>query len=134
MTHGKPIIGLCTSYEKDENNDRIFLNRAYLDAVRHFGGMPLVIPADAGEEEQAFLLAQCDGLLLTGGDDIDPGLYGEEILNSTVVPAPLRDVGEPRLLKMATEKQLPMLGICRGILHPVQPIALVTVISAFVPM
>ena len=114
MLNGKPIIGLCSSYEKDENNDRIFLNHAYLDAIRHFGGMPLVIPAEATEEERAYLLSQCDGLLLTGGDDIDPGLYGEEILNSTVVPAPVRDVGEPRLLAMATQRQMPMLGICRG--------------------
>ena len=114
MVNGKPLIGLCTSYEKDENNDRIFLNRDYLQAIRHFGGMPLVIPAEAGEEEQAFLLEQCDGLVLTGGDDIDPALYGEEILNATVVPAPLRDVGEPRLCRMAEQRNLPVLGICRG--------------------
>lgn len=114
MVNRKPVIGLCSSYEKDEKNDRIFLNHAYLEAIRHFGGMPLVIPAEAGEEEQAFLLSKCDGLLLTGGNDIDPALYGEEILNSTVVPAPERDVGEPRLLRMAEEKNLPILGICRG--------------------
>lgn len=114
MVNGKPVIGLCSSYEKDENNDRIFLNHDYLNAIRHFGGMPLVIPAEAVEEEQKFLLSQCDGLLLTGGDDIDPALYGEEILNNTVVPAPVRDVGEPRLLRMAMERKLPILGICRG--------------------
>ncbi len=114
MVNGKPVIGLCSSYEKDENNDRIFINHEYLEAIRHFGGMPLVIPAEAGESEQAFLLAGCDGLVLTGGDDIDPALYGEEILNSTVVPAPVRDVGEPRLLRMALEREMPMLGICRG--------------------
>ena len=114
MVNGKPVIGLCSSYEKDENNDRIFLNHEYLEAIRHFGGMPLVIPAEAGEAEQAFLLSQCDGLVLTGGDDIDPTLYGEQILNDTVKPAPERDVGEPRLLQMATARELPILGICRG--------------------
>lgn len=114
MIHEKPIIGLCSSYEKDENNDRVFLNHAYLEAIRHFGGMPMVIPAEAGEQEQAFLLSQCDGLVLTGGDDIDPTLYGEQILNDTVKPAPERDVREPRLLRMAEEKDLPILGICRG--------------------
>ena len=114
MVNGKPVIGMCSSYEKDENNDRIFLNHAYLDAIRHFGGMPLVIPAEAGEEEQAFLVAQCDGLLLTGGDDIDPTLYGEEILNDTVHTAPERDAGEPRLCRMAMAQNLPILGICRG--------------------
>ena len=115
MVNGKPVIGLCSSYEKNEENDRIFLNHAYLNAIRHFGGMPLVIPAEAGEDEQRYLLAQCDGLLLTGGDDIDPGLYGETILNDTVVTAPIRDAGEPRLCRMAEERQIPILGICRGI-------------------
>lgn len=114
MVNGKPVIGLCSSYEKDENNDRIFLNRDYLQAIRHFGGMPLVIPAEAGEEEQRYLMDQCDGLVLIGGDDIDPKLYGEEILNDTVVPAPERDAGEPRLCRMALQRDLPILGICRG--------------------
>lgn len=114
MVKDKPVIGLCSSYEKDENNDRIFLNHEYLKAIRHFGGMPIVIPAEAGEEEQAFLLSQCAGLVLTGGDDLDPILYGETLLNDTVKPAPERDMGEPRLLKMATERNLPILGICRG--------------------
>lgn len=115
MKDRKPIIGLCSSYEKDENHDRIFLNHEYLEAIRYFGGMPLVIPAEAGEEEQAFLLSQCDGLILTGGDDIDPALYGEQILNDTVKIAPVRDAGEARLCRMATERDLPILGICRGL-------------------
>lgn len=115
MVNGKPVIGLCSSYEKNEENDRIFLNHDYLQAIRHFGGMPLVIPAEAEEAEQRYLLSQCDGLLLTGGDDIDPALYGETILNETVVTAPVRDAGEPRLLRMAEEMELPILGICRGI-------------------
>lgn len=114
MQSGKPLIGLCSSYEKAGENDRIFLNKEYLDAIRHFGGMPVVIPAEAPQEEQAFLLQLCDGLVLTGGDDIDPKLYGEEILNDTVKPARERDMGEPRLIAMAMERKLPILGICRG--------------------
>ena len=115
MKNGKPVIGLCSSYEKNEKEDRIFLNHAYLEAIRHFGGIPLVIPAEAGEEEQAFLLSQCQGLLLTGGDDIDPALYGETILNETVQPAPERDSGELRLCAMAMARNMPLLGICRGL-------------------
>lgn len=114
MRENKPVIGLCTSYEKNEKEDRIFINHAYLEAVRHFGGIPMVIPAEAGEEEQACLLAQCDGLILTGGDDIDPALYGETIINDTVFPAPERDLREPRLIAMAMARNLPILGICRG--------------------
>lgn len=115
MEKQKPIIALCSSYEKEGVNDRVFLNRSYLEAVRHFGGIPLVIPAEAELEEQAFLLSQCDGLVLTGGDDIDPSLYGEAKLNDTVCPAPERDLREPRLCAMAMERQMPILGICRGL-------------------
>ena len=61
MVNGKPVIGLCSSYEKNEENDRIFLNHAYLDAIRHFGGMPLVIPAEAEEAEQKFQEAGASG-------------------------------------------------------------------------
>lgn len=114
MHNTKPVIGLCSSYGNLENDDRVFLNRDYLDAIRQFGGIPVVIPAEAGEEEQKYLMDLCDGLLLTGGNDIDPALYGEAILNDTVVPAPERDVGEPRLCDLAMQRGLPILGICRG--------------------
>lgn len=111
----KPIIGLCTSYEKTDKEDRIFINHAYLEAVRHFGGIPLVIPGEAQEDEQAVLLSMCQGLVMTGGDDIDPALYGETVINDTVFPAPERDLREPRLCAMAMARQIPILGICRGL-------------------
>lgn len=114
MHNEKPVIGLCSSYGNLENDDRIFLNSNYLDAIREFGGIPVVIPAEAGEEEQKYLLGLCDGLLLTGGNDIDPTLYGEETLNDTVVTAPERDQSEPRLCGLAMQRDLPVLGICRG--------------------
>lgn len=111
----KPIIGLTSSYEKDENNDRIFVGRSYLDAIRHFGGIPAVLPAEAGDEELEYLVSLCDGLVLIGGDDIDPALYGEEKLNDSIVPAPERDRSEAKVCALAVEKDIPMLGICRGI-------------------
>lgn len=114
MHNTKPVIGLCSSYGKLENNDRVFLNCNYLDAIRQFGGIPVVIPAEAGEEEQKYLMDLCDGLLLTGGNDIDPALYGEAILNDTVVTAPERDMSEPRLCDLAMQRGVPILGICRG--------------------
>lgn len=114
MHNTKPVIGLCSSYGKGEKDDRIFLSCDYLETIRSFGGIPVVIPAEAGEEEQKYLMDLCDGLLLTGGNDIDPALYGEAILNDTVVTAPERDLGEPRLCELAMQRGLPILGICRG--------------------
>lgn len=115
MRNGKPVIGLTCSYEKDEKNHRIFLNHSYLDAVRHFGGIPVVLPSEGSEEELEYLVSLCDGVLLTGGMDIDPGLFGEEKLNDTVETTPDRDASETLICRLAAERHLPMLGICRGI-------------------
>ena len=114
MYNGKPVIGLTSSFEAIPEADKIFLPHAYFDAVRHFGGIPMMIPVHATEEEQLFLLNQCDGLILTGGNDIAPKHYGESIWNDTVEPAPERDAAEWKICGMALERNIPILGICRG--------------------
>lgn len=114
MHSGKPVIALTSSFEKKEETQRVFLLCNYLDAIRHFGGIPLLIPTNASETEMEFLLEQCDGVLLTGGNDIDPVRYGEPIWNDSVEPAPERDETELRLLAMIEQRKLPLLCICRG--------------------
>jgi putative glutamine amidotransferase len=115
MDRKKPVIGLTSSFMIHEDTEKIFLPHSYFEAIRHFGGIPLLIPVLASDDELQFLLDRCDGLLLTGGDDIDPGLFGEEKLNDTVVIAPERDAQEGRVIDMALERNLPIFGICRGI-------------------
>ena len=115
MYNGKPVIGLSCSYEKDENNHRIFLNHSYLNAIRSFGGIPVVLPSEGNEDELSYLAMQCDGLLFTGGMDIEPALFGEEKWNDTVSTTPDRDRSESLLFRLAQERQLPILGICRGL-------------------
>ena len=115
MKHTKPVIGLTSSYEKNETADRIFLNHSYLDVIRHFGGIPLVLPVEGTEEELETLINLCDGVVLTGGADAAPALYGEEILNDTVSVTPERDQGEIKICELAVKRNLPLLGICRGI-------------------
>ncbi len=115
MQQHKPIIGLSSSYEKDERVDRISLNHSYLDAIRHFGGVPLVLPVDGDAADLEALVALCDGVLLTGGCDVDPVRYGETVWNDTLFLSPERDAGEWRICDCAAARQLPMLGICRGI-------------------
>lgn len=114
MYQNKPVIGLTGSFDTDSETPRHFLNESYFHAIRHFGGIPLLIPVLAEPEELNFLVNQCDGLLLTGGDDIDPKLFGEELLNDSVVIAAERDRGEYALLDLAVKRELPVLGICRG--------------------
>ena len=115
MYHGKPVIGLSCSYEKDDANHRIFLNHSYLDAIRCSGGIPVVLPSEGNEDELTYLASQCDGILFTGGMDIEPALYGEEKWNDTVATTPDRDRSEKLLFQLADQRQLPILGICRGL-------------------
>ena len=51
MYNGKPVIGLTCSYDKDETTHRIFLNHSYLDTIRHFGGVPVVLPSEGSDDE-----------------------------------------------------------------------------------
>lgn len=115
MKNDKPIIGLTSSYLKNEEEEKIFSPCAYLNAIRHFGGIPLLLPAEAEDEELETLIGSCDGILLSGGNDIDPALYGEELWNDTFSPAPERDKSEAMVCRLAMERNLPILGICRGI-------------------
>ena len=115
MFNGKPVIGLSCSYEKDETKYRIFINHSYLDTIRHFGGVPVILPSEGSDDELEYLVSQCDGIVLTGGMDVEPQLFGEEKLNDTVGTTPERDLREQLICRLATERQLPILGICRGI-------------------
>ena len=115
MKQKKPVIGLTSSFMVHQESEKVFLPHSYFEAVRHFGGIPLLIPVLAEPEELEFLLDRCDGLILTGGDDLDPALYGETVLNDTVVIAPERDRQEAVVIDMAMARNLPILGICRGI-------------------
>lgn len=114
MKNGRPIIGVTTGVEQTEKTEFVFVQTSYLQTIRHFGGIPMPLPVEGGEEDLGALLDLCDGVLLTGGKDLDPALYGEAILNDTVVPDPVRDAGDLRICGLAAERGLPMLGICRG--------------------
>ncbi len=115
MIMGKPLI--CISNDsnqkingKDEENRQLRLPAAYCDAVAAAGGIPIV-----GGERCAKELAQlCDGLLLSGGADVDPALYGEELLNDTVKCDPLRTRFEVELMNAFMALGKPVFGICRG--------------------
>lgn len=110
-----PIIGLTSSFGRNGSNDQVQINQTYLDYIRKHGGIPVILPADAQKEELEFLVGLCDGILLTGGVDLDPALYGEEKLNDSVEITPIRDKSEYIVCELAAAKKLPMLGICRGV-------------------
>ena len=114
-----PLIGITPALSTDTlphgTFERHVLNRAYVDAVVAAGGFPLLLPAQ-DEAHAEVLLDAVDGLLLSGGGDVEPSRYGA----TTVHPAtygvhPLRDAWELALLAGAYARDLPILAICRGI-------------------
>ncbi len=84
----------------------------YANAVIAAGGVPVYLPLDL---DPADAIDKLDGLLLTGGDDIDPSRYGASPKATTHVPEPRRDDYEFALLDHAAARSLPTLGICRGL-------------------
>jgi putative glutamine amidotransferase len=84
----------------------------YLESIRRAGGEPLEVGADG--EAVAAIVARVGGVMLTGGGDVDPALYGEKP-HPTYVPAdPGRDAFEMALARAAIDGNLPLLAICRG--------------------
>lgn len=76
---------------------------------------PVMLPFVREDEDIKELLSVCDGFLFTGGQDVDPGLYGEAPRSASVVPCRERDALEKKILAGAISRDKPVLGICRGI-------------------
>ena len=92
----------------------VVLNDAYRKAVCDAGGAPLLIPVNENAEDATALCTLCDGLLLPGGVDVDPAFYAQEphVLLGEVDAA--ADRAAFAAVRCALEKQIPILGICRG--------------------
>lgn len=95
--------------------ERTGVNAAYVRAVLGAGGVPIVLSPLLGPSYAARALDGADGLLLSGGEDIDPPLYGADLSPLTNPPSRERDLFELALFAVARHRELPILGICRGI-------------------
>lgn len=109
----RPVIGIVAqSHGRTEPGMRT--NAAYVFAVEDVGGLPVIIPLLRDHDALRQLYQRLDGLLLTGGPDVHPRLYGEEVRPACGrIDEPL-DVVELTLLRWALDDDLPFLGICRG--------------------
>jgi putative glutamine amidotransferase len=115
----RPVIGICTALERARwtvwDNEAFLLSRAYVDAIQDAGGLAYMIPPDAATAaEPDAALEPLDALILAGGADVDPGSYGAEPHRCTIGTRPERDAAEIPLARRALERDLPLLGICRG--------------------
>lgn len=94
------------------------LSQTYLDAVTMAGGLPVVLPCAPSPKVVAEYVRRCDGVMITGGDDIQPELYFPDVpveLRKTVGRNdPVRDLLETLVVKEAFTQQKPLLAICRG--------------------
>ena len=111
-----PVVGI-TSYLEDVrfgvwDAPAALVPAAYVRALERAGARPVILPPS--EHGVGETLARLDGLLLAGGSDIDPSLYGAEPHAETSGTRPERDLAELALLEGALERDLPVLGICRG--------------------
>ena len=112
----KPVIGLSAYAEPARwavwNSSAVLLPLAYAEQVAAAGGIPVLLPPVAGIEIAA---GRLDGLVLTGGGDIDPAAYGAEPHPLTHRVSQGRDRAELELLTASLSAGLPVLGICRGL-------------------
>jgi putative glutamine amidotransferase len=107
---GRPLIGITTYGRLVDGRYR--LPAEYVAAVRRAGGIPMLVPP--GEQHLEQLLAELDGLILSGGGDVDPRLYGG-IPHATIERVdPERDAMEMEIARRVAERDLPTLCICRG--------------------
>jgi putative glutamine amidotransferase len=115
----RPVIGLCTALEQARwsvwDQEAALLSRSYLLAVQDAGGLALMLPPDPrAQDDPDEWLDLLDGLVLAGGADVDPGAYGAERDRHTNGTVPERDAFEIALALRAMERDMPLLGICRG--------------------
>ena len=108
----KPIVGVMPLW--DDDKESIWMLPGYLDGLLEAGATPVILPMIEDEDELFRLIEMCDGILLTGGHDVTPEIYGEEPLKGTV-SCIKRDNMEKIVLSYAMQKDKPILGICRGI-------------------
>jgi len=115
----RPVIGLTTYKQRAQTGvwdvTAAFLPAVYFEAVQRAGGIPVLLPPQPVDDEVvARVLDGVDGLIVTGGADVDPARYGQEPGEHTDRPHLERDAWEDALLTAAIDRELPFLGICRG--------------------
>lgn len=115
----RPVIGLTTYRQQAQTGvwdvQASFLPAIYLDGVTMAGGIAALLPPQPVDEDiAARLLDGLDGLVITGGRDVNPEAYGQARHTKTDEPAGARDAFEFALVRGALSRGLPVLGICRG--------------------
>ena len=106
-----PLIGISCGRT---SSGAASLSTNYTEAVARAGGIPVIFPTVADSALAAALVKKVDGVIFSGGPDLDPSYYGETFWNETVEVDTLRDVSDLMLMRAALAAKKPILCICRG--------------------
>lgn len=109
----RPVIGIVPLF--DDEKQSLWMLPGYMKVIEKAGGLPIMLPltTDEGELVQAYSL--CDGILFTGGHDVNPAVYGQKKKDTCGHTCEERDIMEGFLLEKCIEENKPLFGICRGI-------------------
>lgn len=121
----KPLIGITCNYSQQDlgssagigvpGQDWTLLANDYVRAIEKAGGIPMLLPFPDDIQTLFELVERCDGILITGGDDVSPMMYGEDVSHLSGRMEPIRDRQETLLLdKLLNHSSVPVLGVCRG--------------------
>ena len=110
-----PLIGVSTSVTIDEYPERAYVNAAYLRAVEQAGGVPVLLAPQLSAAARDALWPRLDGLVLTGGGDIEPSRFAEAAHPKTTLVSIERDALELELVDRALREDVPVFAICRGL-------------------
>jgi putative glutamine amidotransferase len=108
-----PRIGVLPLYNSEKQT--FWINPLYFGGIEQAGGLPMLLPLTDSQDLWEDCLGSFDGFVFTGGQDLDPALYGQEKLPQCGYQAELRDRQELYMLRRLWELDKPLLGICRGI-------------------
>lgn len=107
----KPLIGISLGWSETKNS----VNNTYVNSVLMNGGVPYLIPVTDNVEVLRQIVAQLDGIIFTGGEDFAPAYFGEEEHEHLGEVNVTRDTYDLTLFKLASDRNIPTLGICRGL-------------------
>ncbi|NTU74844.1 MAG: gamma-glutamyl-gamma-aminobutyrate hydrolase family protein [Anaerolineaceae bacterium] len=111
-----PLIGITTGREVTKTQFQLaILSESYIEAVRSAGGTPVMLPPTLSEADAEVYSQRLDGILLTGGPDVDPAVFNGQPHPRVYEVDPARDALEMNLVRISARNKLPFLGICRGI-------------------
>ncbi|MBR4756724.1 MAG: gamma-glutamyl-gamma-aminobutyrate hydrolase family protein [Bacteroidales bacterium] len=107
----RPVIGIVPGCQGESYS---IVSRNYSNAILRAGGIPLILPQVQDPSQASMIVSELDGILFTGGVDIDPSKYGEDVLNDSVEIDAQRDRIDFLYAEAALGRGLPILAICRG--------------------